>query len=423
MEVVVVGLSHRTAPVEVRERVAVTPGGLPRALRRLKEHVAEGLILSTCNRTEVYGLAEDAAGGGRALQAFMGEQWGEAAQELAPYLYVYVGRQAARHLCAVAAGMDSMILGEPQILGQVRQAYDVALREGAVGRHLAALCRQALAAGKRARTETAIARNAVSISSAAVELARQIFGELRPQQALLVGAGKMGDLTLHHLRAVGVSRVNVVNRTYERALQRAADFGGTAYGLDQLTDALAEADIAICSTEAPEFVVGPEAVGAAMERRPHRPLILIDIAVPRDVDPQVERIENVFLYDIDDLEVVCAANLLQRERELGKVEAIVEEEVARFERWFQTQEAVPTITLLRQHAERIREAELRRTMRRLRHLGEEERQALATLSAALVSKLLHHPIAALKAANGRSPQVDQAVRKLFGLEDEGEGDS
>ncbi len=416
-----VGLSHRTAPVEVRERVAVTPGGLPQALGRLKEHVAEGLILSTCNRTEVYGVAEPAAAGRQALQDFMGNQWGASPEELAPYLYCHTGRPAARHLCAVAAGTDSMILGEPQILGQVRHAYDVALREGAVGRHLAALCRQALAAGKRARSETAIARHAVSISSAAVELARRIFGDLRLRQALLVGAGKMGDLTLQQLRSVGVSRVSVVNRTMERARQRAAGFGGEAYGLEGLGEALAEADIAICSTEAPEFVVRPETVGAAMERRPHRPLVLVDIAVPRDVDPQVRRFENVFLYDIDDLEVVCAANLAQRERELERVAVIVEEEAARFERWFLGRAAVPTITLLRQHAERIREAELRRTMRRLRHLGEEEQQAIAAMSAAMVKKLLHQPVAVLKAANGRSPRVERAVRELFGLADEGGG--
>ncbi|MBI2911858.1 MAG: glutamyl-tRNA reductase [Chloroflexi bacterium] len=415
MEVIVVGLSHRTAPVEVRERVAVTPGTLPRALGRLREHVAEGLILSTCNRTEVYGVVEEPAAGRQALEDFMGNQWGERPQELAPYLYCYTGRPAAQHLCAVAAGTDSMILGEPQILGQVRYAYDVALREGAVGRHLAALCRQAIAAGKRARTETAIGRHAVSISSAAVELARRIFGDLRPQQALLVGAGKMGDLTLQQLRSVGVSRVSVVNRTVERARRRAAGFGGEAYGLDGLGAALAAADIAICSTEATEFVVRPETVGAAMDSRPHRPLVLVDIAVPRDVDPRVKRFENVFLYDIDDLEVVCAANLAQRERELERVAVIVDEEAARFQQWFQGQAAVPTITLLRRHAEQIREAELRRTIRRLRHLGEEEQQAIAAMSAAMVNKLLHQPIAALKAANGGSPRVDRAVRELFGL--------
>jgi len=432
VNILAIGLNHKTAPVEVRERLAFTGSHLRQSLSALAECHAhqdgalrEGVILSTCNRTEIYALAEDAAKGREYLVRFLSDQQGLPPDQFQSHLYAYENEEAVDHLFSVAAGIDSMIVGENEILGQVREAYTLASASKAIGPVLARLFRKSITVGKRARTETTIGHNAISISYAAVELAKKILGDLGGCRALVVGAGETSELTLKHLIDNGIGEVNVINRTRRKAEVIARQCGGQVLGFGHIAQALCSADIVISSTTAPHPVIRAQAVEQAMTLRQQHPLLLVDIAVPRDVEPEVGSIDNVYLYDIDDLEKVVETNLKRRRREIPKVEAIIHREQTDFMAWFRTLEMLPTITSLRGRAEEVRLAELEKALRRLGPLSEQQRTIVEALSLGIVNKLLHPPIINLKGrANGQGGHLYAMVlRELFALEDGKSGDN
>jgi len=419
LHVVVLGVNHKAAPVEVREQVAFPPGHLAEALAEATRYVGEAVILSTCNRTEVYAVAPGREAGVENLRRFLCTYHDLPGERFLPYAYHYVDLDAVRHLFGVACGLDSMIVGEPQIQGQVRDAYEAAVASRAAGTVLGTLFRQALSVGKRARSETGISRNAASVSYAAVELARRIFGDLSCRQVFVVGAGQMGELTAKTLLDCGVKAVIVASRTRARAEELALRFGGEAIDFAHLPEGLETADIVVSSTAAPHFVIHADTVRRAMQNRGGRPLFLIDIAVPRDVDPEVQKIENVFLYDVDDLHSVVEANIRERRREVSKVESIIAAETAKFAAWLGTLEVVPAISALRSRAEGIRQGEIERAAGRLRHLSAQDWEVIDAMTAAIVNKLLHEPTQRLREYAAASSQDGRnyvaLARDLFGL--------
>ena len=415
MSLVVVGINHRTAPVEVRERVVFEPARIPEALQQLRNlpDVQETVIVSTCNRTELYCVAENIG------QAELGEwlqRYHGLGVPLLHSLYHHDEDRAVTHAFSVASGLDSMVLGEPQILGQVKEAYLAAERAGSLGAVLNALRNRSIAAAKRARSETAIGRNAVSVSHVAVELARKIFGGLRDRSVLLVGAGKMSELAARQMVRDGASATVLGGRTFEKAEQLAAALGGRAAPLEALRSELAGADVVISGTGAAGIVIRREDVEAAQPGRRGRPLFLVDIAVPRDIAPEVREIGGVFLYDIDDLGSVAEANLRERRKEASAAEAILEHEIRGFLEWRRSLDAVPVLVELRRRADEIRRAEMDKARRRLGPLTPEQENALEAASSAIVNKLLHGPTVHLKeiAGNGKPEHVG-LIRKLFGL--------
>lgn len=422
MEIIVVGLSHKSAPVDIREKVAFPADCIHAALHTVRnlDAVQEGVIVSTCNRVEVYAASRQREQGVESLVRFMAEYHGVPLDHLRPHLYVHQGNEAVRHVFRVASSLDSMVVGEPQILGQVKAAYDMAAAGAATGLVLNRFMHKAFSAAKRVRTETRIAQSAVSVSFAAVELARKIFGTLEGKSVLVIGAGEMCELAATHLVENGVSDVVVTNRTLERAEKLAAQFGGRAVAFDDFDRYLPEVDIVVSSTGAPHFVLGVEAVKAAMKVRKQKPVFLIDIAVPRDMDPRINDLPNVYLYDVDDLTGVVEANKKERAKEAEKAEAIVLEEVQSFLAWLKTLEVTPAIRALRESFEAIRRAELEKT---LKAFGEEitprQKKSLEAMGQAMVNKILHRPTLYLKSL-ADAPESDfsvDAVRRLFGLSD------
>ena len=404
MKLALVGLSHHSAPVEIRERVALDSDAASALAAKLAEPAAEAVCLSTCNRTEVY-VASDSDVAAATLAEIAG-------RDLEDSLYRLRGEAAALHLFRVAAGLDSLVPGEGEILGQVRAAYEA----GTTGPLLDRVFRQALHVGKRVRTETAIGESPASVSSAAAALAQQVFGELEGRHVLLIGAGKIGELAAQALSSRGADIALVANRTLDRAQEVAHRFGGKPLGLDRIAEELVRADVVVASTSAPGFVVTREHVESALPARRGWPLFLIDIAVPRDLDPAINELDGCYLYDIDDLEAVVAETLAGRRREAARAEALVAEEVASFRAWQSSLDVVPAIQSLRAHAEEIRAAELAKLEGRL---SEDERQTVDSVTAQLVNKLLHLPTVRLKqaaAAADGGATVD-VVRYLFGLEE------
>lgn len=430
MQILQLGLSHQTAPVEIREQLALSEAAIPEALRTLcpdngcgPSYALEGALLSTCNRLEVYAVVERADLGQQDLRDYVGRVTATPREVFDAHMQVREGEAAVTHLCEVACGMDSMILGESQIQGQVAEAHQLAMAHGSAGPVINALFRAALQAGKRARTETAINEHATSISHVAVELALQIFDDLATKAVVLVGAGEMAELAAKNLVDNGVGKLLVVNRSPGRAAALAKQYGGEALGWDRLTQALWQSDIVVSSTSAPHAILRPETVTVAMQMRRNRPLFLIDIAVPRDVDPAVGKLTNVFLYDIDDLQRVVAANLEQRQREIPRVQEIICQEAIEFLAWFKARDVVPTLVDLRQHVDGIRESELAWALQKLEGLSDQERNVILAFSRRLVNKILHEPTVRLKQqANGREAyRYTEAVRELFGIRDDESG--
>lgn len=432
MTVVCLGLSHHTAPVELRERLSFNRDALRAALSRFgcgsdarPQLISELIILSTCNRLELYAHSQRMASPGAhnaieifgALLDFLVETRGVSADEFERHLYRYVDADAVRHICRVAAGLDSMILGEPQILGQVTEAYEFALSQRATGPILSALFRTAIHTGKRGRTETGISRNPASVSSVAVRLAEQVVGDLQPRRVLVIGAGEMSELAVEALRVRGVRQVTVVNRTRQRAARLAERWGGQAFGFEQLAEVMQPADIVIASTGAPHTLIDPPLVQAVMSSRPAQPMVIIDIAVPRDVNPAVKGTPGVHVFDMDDLQSHLEGSIADRQHEIPHVEAIVDQEVAAFEAWLRGVEVMPVIADLRQKAEEIRQRELERALRHLPDLDPQAREHIQHLSRALVNKLLHEPTLRLRAEanNGHAAEYAATVRDLFGL--------
>ena len=423
----VAGMNHRTAPVAMREQLAFEEEKIREILADLSGRglLEEVMILSTCNRVEVYGVA--AVPGEARSQAFsrLGSHRGVAWRELEPLLYTATGDEAALHAFRVAASLDSMVLGEPQILGQVKDAFALAQSAGTAGPVLHALMSHAFSAAKRVRSETLVGRLAVSISYAAVELARRIFEGLEGKAVLLVGAGEMSELAARHLIDHGALPIYVANRTWSRAQELARGLGGVPVPFDQLEATLARVDIVITSTAAPEPLVTAAQVRAALHARRGRPLFFIDIAVPRNVEPAVNDLEGAFCYDIDDLRAVVESNLKERQREAQRAQVLLEREVDKFAGRLQQLEVVPTIVSLREKLEAIRRAELERALARLPGAAEDTRRVMDALSQAIVNKVLHAPMVKLKDSSraGHGRRWTEMISELFGLRGSGPGPS
>ena len=412
-----IGVNHKTAPVEVRERLAIPDRKLPEALHHLLHvpGVREAMILCTCNRVEV--LAQT-TNGNTDLRGFLRQYFSLEPASYEPHLYEYRQNDAVRHVFRVASSLDSMILGEPQILGQVKAAYATARAAGAVQSYLDLLLTRAFAVAKRVRTETAVGASSVSVASVAVELAEKIFGSLQGKQVCLVGAGKMSELAARHLQARGAGPIFVTNRTYDRALELAARFGGTAIRFDALYDHSEQADIVITSTGAPVAIFRREHGEMFLSRRKNRPMFFIDIAVPRDVDPEMNKLDGIFVYDIDDLQEAVTSHVASRTKEAKRAESIIEAEVERFEARLQTLHVVPTIVSLQDQFETIRQAELERARGRLGQLSPEQETALEALTRGIVNKILHTPIRSLKTA-AAGPEITTLIdsfRRIFDLQ-------
>ena len=416
---VVVGLSHRTAPVEVRERLAVAPSDLQRELREIAEEAGfeEALLISTCNRVELYATSASPLEAVREAKDTLAKRLAGAAGE--DVLYQERGVDVVRHVFRVASSLDSLVVGEPQILGQVKEAFDAANDAGTMGTLLGRCFTQAFSTAKRVRNETGIAEGTVSVSSIACELAKKIFGNLDGRRTLLLGAGEMGESAARSLRQTG-TKLHVINRSEERAQALARACDGRAVPYEQLTTELAEADVVVASTASPKFILTPQLMKSVVRTRRHRPLFIIDIAVPRDVDPRVGNMDNVFVYDVDDLQQVAEENLAVRAREAAQAEQIIEEEVESFLTWRRSLELAPTIVALRKRFGQVADEEVQRALGRLQGLDESQRSVVEAMSRSLINKLLHQPMTELKAGAGDpdGALLIDAVRRLFGLVEE-----
>lgn len=419
-EMIIVGINHKTAPVELREKLSFSETQLTRSLSFCKEceGVYECVILTTCNRTEIYAVGSDEKTLQALLMQMLSEIKGIDTEAVGPNLYLHTQEKAVEHLFTVTAGLDSMILGETQILGQVKDSYAKGTAAGTVGTVFHSLFRQAVTAAKRVQTETGINQNAASVSYAAVELAKKIFNHLSNRTVLILGAGKMSELTLRHLYDQGVKKVIVVNRTKERADRLAACFGGVSEYYEKRRDCLIEADIVISSTGAPHFILDKEEMATVMRVRRGKPIFLIDIAVPRDIDPKVNDLENVYLYDIDDLQAVVASNMKEREQEAVRARLIIKEEISQFQMWFKTQEVVPLIAALRRKAETIRQSELEVSLKKLANLSDKEKKNVENLTKAIVNRILREPVLRIKefALEDKSEMYVASLCQLFDLQ-------
>ncbi|HEX8805037.1 MAG TPA: glutamyl-tRNA reductase [Acidimicrobiales bacterium] len=420
MSVVVIGLNHRTAPLDLLERMAVSDAQLPKALHDLcsREHVTEGLVLSTCNRTEVYAVAERFHGAYSDIRHFLAELSYLPPEDFADHLYVHYDSAAAAHLLSVTAGLDSAVLGESEVQGQVKVAWERARAEGTAGPVLNLLVRHALEAGKRARTETGIGRNIASVSQAAVAMASERLDGLAGRTVLVLGAGEMGEGMAVALAGAGVGHVLVANRTAERARSLADRVGGRAVALAELTTRLGEADLLLTSTGARSLILEHADLAPVMAARPDRPLLIVDIAVPRDVDHAVAGIDGVTLLDMDDLRAFADLGVAERRRQAATVEVILNEELERYVGASSAREIAPTIVALRARAEAVRAAEVERVRARLDDLDPRQAELVESVTRALVAKLLHRPTVVLKDTAG-SPRGDRlvaALRELFEIE-------
>ncbi|MBV8818859.1 MAG: glutamyl-tRNA reductase [Acidobacteriaceae bacterium] len=421
MKFSITGVNHKSAPVEVRERLAFDDRSLAAALDLLKQRpgIQEGLILSTCNRVEVALACDENLNGDSEVESFLADARQVDPEWIRGYLYRYTDREAIRHLFRVAASLDSMVVGEPQILGQLKNAYAVAKDRRAINSFMDTLLTRAFSVAKRVRTETEIGSSAVSVSYAAVELAREIFGSLANKKVLLIGAGKMSEAAARHLKRCGVANIFVANRTRERAEEMAALFEGRIVEYDRYLSFMPDVDIVITSSGAPGYIVDQAEMRKIMSARKNRPMFLIDIAVPRNVEPTVNELESVFLYDIDDLQKVVDGNLEGRQKEAEDAEQIVAEEVERMVTRLKTRDVVPMIVSLQEQLEQMRQAELARYHGKLSSLTKEQEEAVEQLTRSLINKMAHGPISELRkqASQPEGHHFVSAIRKVFRLGD------
>ena len=423
MNVIVVGLSHKTAPVELRELLMVPESRVGEAIRRLMAHpnIHEGVFLQTCNRVEVYAVTDRADAGFAAVQEFLvATHLSLSAEQLLPHLYWHEGDRAITHLFRVASSLDSLVVGEPQILGQVKECFRDASTHNASGVILNKVFQKAISVAKRVRTETRIAENAVSVSYAAVELAKKVFGNLSERTVMLVGAGEMAKLAAQHLVDHGVRQVLLTTRDAVRARDMVSRFRGTFVPFEEFRTDLYKADMVLCSTGAPHYVIGPEDVERAVRERWNRPIFLIDVAVPRNIDPDVRQVDNAFLFDMDDLEAHVEQNREDRLMEAACAENIVNDEVGVVLRWMQSLKATPMIVALQKHAETIKHAELQKIFGRFGMLTPDQREAMEHLASGIVKKLLHGPLVALKDAvqSSNGLMYIEAARHFYRLDDQ-----
>jgi len=421
VKLAVVGVNHHTAPLEVLEQLAVVGNDLEGANKRLAARTGQAVVLHTCNRTEFYTIAEATENAEEAIAEFLEEKYRISYESLAPYIYTYFHTDAVNHLFRVTCSLDSMILGESEVLGQVREAFGAAVAAKTASTPITRVFHQALRVGKRARSETAIGQNALSISYAFVELAKRTLGDIKDAKALVVGAGEAGKLASVALRNVGVEHLTVMNRTHARAVELAEELN-EAYVLpmDELQVALDNSDIVIACTGSPEYMITEDAISRAISARAGRPLLLLDVAIPRDVDPAIKDMESVHLADISDLDAIADVNRQRREQEAERVAIIIDDEVHKFQTWWDALRIVPTLADLRHQSESLRERELSRTLKRLQHLSADDQEVIAALSKSLVNKLLHNPVTRLK-GEGKPADI-QSLRWLFRLDGDLDGD-
>ncbi|CAM3501194.1 glutamyl-tRNA reductase [Marinicrinis lubricantis] len=420
MHILAVGLNYRTAPVEVREKFALSEQQLTEALAGLRQakSIMECVMVSTCNRTEIYAVVDRLHVCGYHIRAFMEEWFGVPSQEFTKYLYIYEDEQAIEHLFRVTCGLDSMVIGETQILGQIRQAFFTAQAAETTGTFFNMLFKQAITLAKKAHSETSIGENAVSVSYAAVELARRIFGDFTNKQVMIVGAGKMSELTVKYLLDHGTKKIVVVNRTLQRAQDLARQWNGVAVSLDEMEGYLADTDIVISSTGSKEVVIREEHVRGAMKRRGSKPMFFIDIAVPRDIDPNVQNLEQVFLYDIDDLEGIVESNLELRKQEAAKIEQMIDSEIEAFNGWYKTLGVSPVIRALQEKAAAIHRETMDSMLNKLPELTDREIKVIRKLTKSIVNQMMHDPILNLKEMAVQK-DADEAIAmftKFFALE-------
>lgn len=420
MKICLVGLSHKTAPVEIREKIAFSsPQKLEEGLLLLKKipSVKEVVILSTCNRVEIYLVSNSDSDWKENIISFFCSYQGLKREDFVSHLYFKEGLEAIRHIFRVASGLDSMVLGEPQITGQMKEAYGIASGKNTTGFYMNKLMHTAFSTAKRVRTETKIGSFAVSISFAAVELAKKIFETLEGKKAMLIGAGEMAELAAKHLISNGISQIIVANRTYERACMLADEFNGIACNFDEFPDRLKDVDIVISSTGAPNFIITPEKIKDAIKARRNKPMFLIDIAVPRDIDPKVNELDNCYLYDIDDLQNVVDENLKERQKEALKAEEIVAQEVNLFESWLKSLGVKPLIVDMRKHFEKIKNEEFELAKKKLAHLSERDLKIIDAMLNAIINKALHRPTTFLKdLANSETNYIYfDIIKEIFGL--------
>lgn len=426
MELIVIGLNHKTAPIDIRERLAFPEDRIETALHQVKSvpSLKENMILSTCNRVEIYATARETEKAIIELKHFLSQYHGLPIKEFDKNLYSLVGEEAVRHIFRVASSLDSMVVGEPQILGQIKEAYNLAVESKTSGLILHRLLHRAFHVAKRVRTETKIGNSAVSVSYVAVELAKKIFGILERRTVLLIGAGEMCELAARHLISGGIEKVLVTNRTYERALTLAQEFKGEAIPFEEIGQGLKRADIVISATNSPQFLIHHDQVSKVIKDRKQRPIFFIDIADRRDIEPRVGDIENVYLYNIDDLQKVANENIQDREKEGQKAESIVQDEVAKFVNWYHSLEVTPVIVSLREKFEEIRKKELEKTFSLHPTLSDKERQSLEALTSAIINKVLHDPLTLLKQTNEEA-MADfylDTLRTLFRLPERSPGE-
>ena len=419
MNILVIGLNHKTADVEVREKLAFEGPKLAEATSALKSfpEVEESLIISTCNRVEICANVRELESGVERVKTFLSNFHDIPRDALDKGIYIYSGREALCHIFKVASSLDSMVVGEPQILGQFKEAFDFALKNKSTGVLLNRLMKKAISVAKRVRTETRIAENAVSISFAAVELAKKIFEDLSEKTFMLLGAGEMAELAAKHLIKSGVKNVLVANRTYERAVGLAKEFGGSPVQFDEFPAMMTHTDILICSTGARHYVLAKEQMHKVMKDRKNRPIFIIDISVPRNIDPGINDLDNVYLYDIDDLQGVVTANIHERNKEAEKAESIVESEVETFLEWQASLDALPVVVAMREMAVAIKNEELQKALRKLDALGEGDIKTIEAMANSIVNKLIHPPTVALKSEMEDKEAMIALIRRMFNLEE------
>ena len=420
MKTVVIGLNHKTADVDLREKLAFNGPKLEEGIRQIRAlpEIRETIIISTCNRVEIYLTVKDVGKAFEAVKDFFVRFFEIRKESLDNALYLYDDMQAVRHIFRVSASLDSMVVGEPQILGQLKDAFEFALERKTTGVLLNRLLKKSISVAKRIRTETKIAENAVSISFAAVELARKIFDDLPEKSFMLLGAGEMAELAAKHMMNNGVKNIVIANRTYETGCNLAKEFNGRAIKFDEYLDELAHMDILICSTGAQKYVLMKDQMQKVMKARKNRPVFLIDISVPRNIDPEINDLDNVYLYDVDDLKGVVDTNILERQKEAKKAEEIIEEEIETFKRWLSSLDSVPVVIALREKAEAIKKEEVEKLLNRLPEIGEKEKKAIEGMASSLINKLIHAPTVALREDSEDRDIMIATIKRLYGLNGE-----
>ena len=420
MKTVVIGLNHKTADVDLREKLAFNGPKLEDGIRQIRElpGIKETVIVSTCNRVEIYLTVKDVEKAFESVKDFFVRFFEIRRESLDNALYLYHDMEAVRHIFRVSSSLDSMVVGEPQILGQLKDAFEFALERKTTGVLLNRLLKKSISVAKRVRTETKIAENAVSISFAAVELAKKIFADLSEKTFMLLGAGEMAELAAKHMINNGVKDIVIANRTYETGCNLAKEFNGRAIRFDDYLNELAHADILVCSTGAQNYVLLKDQMQKVMKERKNRPVFLIDISVPRNIDPEINDLDNVYLYDVDDLKGVVDTNIIERQKEAKKAEDIIAEEIETFRKWLFSLDTVPTVVALREKAEVIKKEEVEKLLNRLPEIGEKEKKAIEGMASSIINKLIHAPTVALREDSEDRDIMIATIKRLYGLNGE-----